>query len=564
LGVSFSVVLLSLAIALPVGLLSGYIGGRADYVLTRVVDAGLSLPRLVMALAIAGVMGPGVRTAIIALTIVTIPYLIRFVRGETLARSHETYVEASVVAGTPLHRILRKRLLRNIRSPLLVTVAFLLGGVLLSEAALSYLGVGAQPPTSSWGTMLQQAYSTSLFTSPFQLVVPGVAIALTILALYTLGDGLRDVLGVSLRTKPGKNKGPRGLTVVVREHVGRGETSPGEIAEQNGALLRVRGLTVEIDTPHGKAAVVEDVGFDINPQEVLGLVGERGSGKTITTLGSVRLIPSPPAQTVSGSVLFEGRDLLSLHRDELRRVRGAKIAMIFQDPMTALDPCFTIGKQLEETYRIHHPGGDNATSRLRAVDLLDRVKIPSAAKRLTDYPHELSGGMRQRVMIAMALICDPVLLLADEPTTALDVTIQAQVLALLRDLQRDTGMSILFVTHDFGVVAEMCDRVVVMYAGQVIETNVTDAIFTRPQHPYTQALLAAVPEMEHSQNRLEVIPGHVPLAGAMPSGCRFHPRCKYATTLCTSTVPLLARGRTDSAEVRCLRAEELLLQNSPR
>ncbi len=556
-GTSFTVIAISLAIALPLGLAAGYFGRRVDYVFMRFTDAGLSLPPLVMALAIAGILGPGVRTTIIALVLTSTPFLVRFIRGEALARSQETYIEASRVSGTRVPRILAFRVLPNIRSGLFVTCAFLAGGVLLAEAALSYLGVGAQPPLASWGSMLQSAYATSLFTDPFQLIVPGAAIALTILAFNTLGDGLRDALGTaSLVRQRGRRR--RGLTSVSRAK----QMPPGTLgADGNGdILLAIRGLTVEFDSAEGPKKVVEDVSLSVRKGEVVGLVGESGSGKTVTALSVLRLMPSPPGRIVAGTIEFEGRDLLGMNREQLARIRGARIGMIFQDPMTALDPCFKIGKQLEEAYLIHHRRNGRGEARRRALELLERVHIPSARERLDAYPHELSGGMRQRVMIAMALACEPVLLIADEPTTALDVTIQAQVLALLREIQRESGMAILFVTHDLGVVAELCDRVVVMYAGQVVETNTVKGIFCNPRHPYSHALVAAMPQIGPRKDRLVVIPGHVPLAGSMPLGCRFNPRCSFVRGDCSHTEPELEVTGNGGSEVRCLRSKELSLK----
>jgi peptide/nickel transport system ATP-binding protein len=306
--------------------------------------------------------------------------------------------------------------------------------------------------------------------------------------------------------------------------------------------------------------VVEDVSFGIAAGETLGLVGESGCGKTVSSLAVMGLIPSANGRITAGSVRFQGRDLLQIDPEELRQVRGDRIAMIFQEPMTSLNPAFTVGRQICMAVRSHRRVS-KADARARAVEVLDRVGIPDARNRIDDYPHTFSGGMRQRAMIAMALACEPSLLIADEPTTALDVTVQAQILELLRSLKDETGMSMLFVTHDLGVVADICDRVAVMYAGQLVEQAPTDRLFVRPRHPYTEGLLASMPQWSVPGERLAVIPGRVPPAGRMPAGCRFRSRCSFAEAACEEAVALVETGA--DAAVRCVRHEELNLRGAP-
>ena len=336
------------------------------------------------------------------------------------------------------------------------------------------------------------------------------------------------------------------------------------VEEATGAastLLTVDGLTIQFATPDGWLTVVDDVGFRVRVGETVGLVGESGSGKTVTSLGVMGLLPRRSARRVRGSVWLRGRELTALDDAEMRRVRGNEISMIFQEPMTSLNPAFSVGNQIAEAVRLHR-GATRRAAWDRAVEMLDLVGIPDARRRAADYPHAFSGGMRQRAMIAMALACEPKLLIADEPTTALDVTIQAQVLDLIRSLQQAMGMAVLFVTHDLGVVADICDRVVVMYAGQVVEEATSAGLFSRPHHPYADALLASMPQLGTAGgDHLHVIPGRVPNPGRMPEGCRFHPRCEHAIDVCRSSeVPLV--GITDDGRVRCLRAEELHLAGS--
>jgi len=325
-------------------------------------------------------------------------------------------------------------------------------------------------------------------------------------------------------------------------------------------LLQVEHLTTAFHTDRGALRAVDDVSFSVKKGKTLAVVGESGCGKSVTALSIMRLIPSPPGRIEAGSIQFQGKDLVGLPEREMRKVRGDKISMIFQEPMTSLNPVYSVGAQIIEAIRIHRDVGRRA-ARERAVKLLDLVGIPSPGERIDAYPHQLSGGMRQRVMIAMALACDPALLIADEPTTALDVTIQAQILDLLRRLQEELGMSILFITHDLGVVAEFASEVVVMYAGRVVETGDVQSIFADPLHPYTRGLLASVPPMESSRGdgkplRLPTIEGVVPDLARLPEGCRFAERCAHyasgpdAAERCTEEEPELTR-RADGRSVRC-------------
>ena len=302
-------------------------------------------------------------------------------------------------------------------------------------------------------------------------------------------------------------------------------------------LLEVRDLVVEFETPRGTVRAIDGVSFSIAPGATLGLVGESGCGKSVTSLAILRLLDGN-ARIRSGSIRFEGRDLLALPEDEMRKLRGARVAMIFQEPSTSLNPVFTVGAQVAEALRLHR-GLSRADAWSGAVDLLRMVEIPDAERRARSYPHEMSGGMKQRVMIAMAISCEPALLIADEPTTALDVTIQAQILDLLRSLKDRLGMSLLLITHDLGVVAAETDEVAIMYAGRIVEQAPATELFAAPAHPYAQALLASLPRLEHRARRLTAIPGRVPDLLALPSGCRFRDRCPRADERCAADDPRL-------------------------
>jgi len=314
-------------------------------------------------------------------------------------------------------------------------------------------------------------------------------------------------------------------------------------------ILSVKNLTTGFDLGGRFAPAVIDVSFDLRAGETLCLVGESGSGKSLTALSIMRLV-QPPGRIAGGQILFRGRDLLTVPEGEMQRIRGAEIGLVFQEPMTALNPVFTIGNQIEETLRVHGRASRRG-ARQKAIELLDAVSVPEPAKRVRDYPHQLSGGLRQRALIAMALACEPALLIADEPTTALDVTIQAQILDLLRDLQRRLGLALLLITHDLGVVAQMADRVGVMYAGRIVEDAPVRALFADPKHPYTQGLMASMPGpppgvFPQKGGRLVPIPGTVPPLGALPPGCSFAPRCPKRFEPCPTAHP----GVTEMGEGR--------------
>ncbi|HEX9107300.1 MAG TPA: ABC transporter ATP-binding protein [Longimicrobiales bacterium] len=316
------------------------------------------------------------------------------------------------------------------------------------------------------------------------------------------------------------------------------------------ALLEVRDLRTYFTTDAGTARAVDGVSFEVDRGQVLGIVGESGSGKSVTSLSIMRLIPEPPGRIEqASSIRLNGEELVGATEKRMRQIRGDRVAMIFQEPMTSLNPVFRVGEQIAEVVRLHR-GVSQESARARAIELLGLVGLPDPAQRVDAFPHELSGGQRQRVMIAIALSCEPDLLIADEPTTALDVTIQAQILELLAELRRRLGMAIVLITHDLGVVAEVCDRVVVMYAGQVREQGPVETIFRDPRDPYTQGLLSSIPRLGHRLERLAVIPGTVPSPVAWPVGCRFHTRCPFAWELCVREAPPLFESGADH-RVRC-------------
>ena len=327
-------------------------------------------------------------------------------------------------------------------------------------------------------------------------------------------------------------------------------------------LLQVDNLSTHFDTLTGTVKSVDGLSYQVDAGRTLGVVGESGCGKSVTALSILRLVPTPPGRFAGGEIRYRGTDLLELSEAEMRSIRGNRISMIFQDPMTSLNPVLTVGRQIAETVQLHQQVGRREALQ-RAVEMLKLVQIAEPERRANEYPHQLSGGMRQRVMIALALACNPELLIADEPTTALDVTIQAQIVDLLRGLQKKLGMGIVLITHDLGVVAECCDRVLVMYAGSKVEEAPVEALFDRPLHPYTRALMASMPSMNTHATRLAEIPGMVPAPDELGTGCSFAQRCSFATPRCRREIPSLRRWNDEDHWVACFESERVLLSDAP-
>ncbi|GAA4332304.1 dipeptide/oligopeptide/nickel ABC transporter permease/ATP-binding protein [Variovorax defluvii] len=538
---SLESVAIGAVLGIGIGLAAGYLGGWLDRVAMRLADVMQSIPAVLLALALIGVFGKGLGNAMLAVGLIFSVSFMRITRAVVLAERERLYVDAARVLGLGPLAIMLRQILPNVAGPLVVQASISLGTALLIEAMLSFLGVGADSTQVSWGAMLETARQFQS-EQPFLPVLPGVAITLTVLAFNLLGDALRDSL------LPGGPRVPRRAAAVtaarpVADDVGWVEALPAD------TLLRIEHLTVRLQGPQGDAELLSDVSLHLRRGEVLGLVGESGCGKSITAAAIIGLLP-PAARVSGGSVRLGETELVGMDEALARRVRGRRIGMVFQDAVAALSPVHTVGRQLIDAVRAHG-GLDARQARARAIELLEMVGVPDAQRRMDDYPHQFSGGMAQRVVIAGALACDPELLIADEPTTALDVTIQAQVLDLLMELRERLGMSILLITHDLGVVADACDRVAVMYAGQMVETGPVREVLARPRHPYTAALLAAMPKGGGDAAVLATIPGRVPPAWAWPQGCRFHPRCPHAGEVCAGAAVGLVQG------VRCVRVEGL-------
>ena len=536
LAVGFAAALVAGLVGAAIGVMAGYFGGRTDNVTMRGVDMLMAFPYILLALAIVAVLGPGLLNALIAVAVVNIPFFARNIRGVTVGIAHREFIDAAKLAGMGHTRILLTEVVPNIVPVVVIAMSTTIGWMILETAGLSFLGLGSQPPQADLGSMLGEARS-ALITAPHTSIVPGVMILLIVMSVNLLGDGIRDALDPRLRS--GALARPMATTRVERRE------TPAPKAE---GLLRIDDLETQFHVGPRVYKAVNKVSLDLKPGECLGLIGESGSGKSVTALSVMGLVASPPGVITGGAVRLEGTDLIGASYELLRSLRGRKVAYIFQDPLSTLHPLYRVGDQLIEAIRVHEPVS-HAEAHRRAVKLLEDVRIPNAAARARAYPHELSGGMRQRVGIAMALANDPDIIIADEPTTALDVTVQAQILALLSDLRRSRGLAILFITHDFGVVGQLCDRVAVMYGGRIVEAGPTDAVLAAPAHPYTARLIACVPELGGGRRVMAAIPGLPPAVDDLPPGCAFAPRCDKAQDACRAGEIALTG---DVRKIRCL------------
>ncbi|MBU2645258.1 dipeptide/oligopeptide/nickel ABC transporter permease/ATP-binding protein [bacterium] len=540
--------IIAIVLGVPLGLFIGYRGGWWDWFVMRLVEAVVSIPGIMMAIVIIAILGTGLHRAMIALGIIYSTAFLRLARSVVLAEREEVYVKAARVVGAKPNRILLRHILPNIAPPLVIQTTLTVGAVLLAEAGLSFIGIGIQPPDASWGTMLNTA-ATYMSLKPFLAIPPGIAIVVTVLSVNLLGDVMRDSMGRGI--VGGTSAVTKLANKITSDSIDRVE--PLEEAASS-ATLKVKNLEVMVSSKSGDVIpVVTDLGFEIAKGETLGLVGESGCGKTITGLAILGLIGSGGGVT-RGSIKLNGIELRNLSARQLQKVRGEEVSMVFQDPTTSLNPAYTVGEQIAEVLRVKR-GMSSKAAWARAIELIARVGIPHAAERAKSYPHELSGGMAQRIAIARALSCNPTLLIADEPTTALDVTVQQGILDLFCDLQEEFGMAILFITHDLAVAADICDRICVMYAGEMVEMADVDSLFSNPRHPYTAGLLTAMPQSSNRNPPLPTIRGTVPTPQMWPAGCRFAERCEYMQSACRQPVPLQNGTRL----VRCLRANELEL-----
>jgi oligopeptide/dipeptide ABC transporter ATP-binding protein len=546
-GSRLSLVLAVLATVL--GAVSGVLLGAFPTVLGRrgrrawesVMNTAIAFPALLLALCVATVVGVGAQGAVLALGVATAPPYARLTYTLASSVAGSDYVSATRILGVRRSRLMLRHILPNIAEPLIVTTTLQVGGMLVALSALSFLGLGVQPPDYDWGRLLSENLNR-IYTAPTAALAPGVAIVVAGLVFNVLGETAAAVVradpGGGARTAgQGRSEGTPGRTAGGPPPAGTaGQETAGP--EADAYALRVHDLDVVFPGPSGPVHTVLDVTLDVRRGETVGIVGESGSGKTLTAMAIAGLVPEPGRATAS-RMEIAGRDPGRLRAPERRRLLGATTAVIFQDPLSSFNPALRMGRQLTEAGEVHL-GIPRAEAGRLAQDRLHQVRVPSPAIRMGQYPHELSGGMRQRAMIAMGLMGEPELIIADEPTTALDVTVQEQIVRLLGRINEDSGAAILMISHDISVVTSLCRRVVVMYAGRIVEDTDADTLLAGPAHPYTEALLAAVPHMGSDRDQpLATIPGRPPQPAERPAGCAFAPRCRFASDRCRGERPPL-------------------------
>lgn len=529
--VGFFASFISVVIGGTIGLAAGYYGGRVENSLMRFTDTMLVIPDLPLIVVIIALTKPSLFNIIFVIGIFGWTTTARIVRSQTLAVKSRKFVLRAKGIGAGNRHIILHHILPLVMPILVVNAILVVSSAILSESTLSFIGLG-NPSAISWGQMLNFAFSRGAMSAGawWALITPGFGIVWVVLALTLLGHGLEQVLNPRLES----HHLMVGRQAVQSEAGGTSEEKKSR--KDAPVLLDVRNLSVQFVNNGTVAQAVQNVSFQLHEGEMMGLVGESGCGKTTLIMALNRLLPAS-GQISNGRIYFHGKDLAAASEEELADVRWSGVSIVFQGAMNALNPVRTVGDQIKEAIVKHIPTMPPGQLEERVIELLDLVGI--AAEHKDHFPHQYSGGMRQRAMIAMALSCNPQVVIADEPTTALDVMIQAQILELLDSLRRKLGLAVIFVTHDLGVVAEMCDSVLVMYGGVTAEYADVDTIYNAPRHPYTQELLKAFPDLSQPEKRLVSIPGYPPKLDALPAGCRFAPRCPLAFERCMVAIPKL-------------------------
>ncbi len=539
-------------LGLMLGLLAGTLGGWVELAVMRICDVLFAVPSLVILLVILAIFGQNETAAMVTFGVIMSPTLTRVVYSATVAVREEPYVAGARVAGLTNVQIMRRHILPAVAGPALTQISIVAALACLVEAAIGFLGLGVAPPTPSWGYLVTDEQQ-AIALNAWMLVPTGGVIAVVALALTLIGNGIRDAY---VGRSSGSTKAYSWRALTARVTKSDRAPSPAEpVRPTTAAVLSVTGMTVDLPGPSREVRIVDGVSFDVRAGEALGIVGESGCGKSMTISGVLRVLPLG-ARLSAHSISFKGVELTDLDEAQMNALRGTGIGFISQEPISSLNPAFTVGHQLTEAVRLHR--GVGRAEALNVVrDLMGRVRLPDPDVVAKKYPHELSGGMAQRIAIARALAGEPELLIADEPTTALDVSVQAEILDLLRDLREQSGMALILVTHDWGVVAEACDRALVMYAGEVVEASDIRSLVTTPEHPYTRALLRSSSVGAEPRRSLPVIPGVVPKPGSWPIGCRFASRCGEVEERCT-TAPIPLIPVADDASARCIHASAAL------
>jgi peptide/nickel transport system permease protein len=545
-------VLVTTLLAVPLGLVAALVRGWVDAALMRTADVVMSVPSIIVLLIVLTLFSQSMTAVMVVVGLLSVPGAMRVIRSASLSVAKETYVAAARVSGLRTGQLALRHILPRVMGLVAVSVALLAANAILLAAGLTFIGLGIRPPAPSWGGMIADA--SQVLSQSLWLVVPtGATVALTAGCLLILGDGVRDALAA--RWAGTQGRAPKKSTRPVPAGApGAGRLAPAVI-DQPDPVVRLSGVTVSVPGPDGEVDLIRDVSLTVGRGRSVGLVGESGCGKSMTGLALLGMLPAG-ARITRGTVEIDGVDVSTLNPRGRRALRGGTIAFISQEPMVALDPLFTIGHLLREAVRTHEKVSRRQAA-ARARELLVRVQIPDPDRVLRLRPAQISGGMAQRVSIAVALAGRPRILVADEPTTALDVTVQREIVQLLRTIQRDTGMALLIISHDWDVIAEACDTALVMYAGEIVEGAAAARVIAEPVHPYTRALLAANPRLALVGQAIPTIPGVVPAPGHWPAGCHFADRCGFTLPTCTQApVPLLVHDPGGLA--RCVRADEIV------
>ncbi len=541
-------VITALVIGVPLGVLVGYFaGGKLDTLVMRLIDIKMAIPGIIVTLGVLAIFSNSMTAAMITHGVLSAGTVVRVVRGTVLSVREELYVDAARVIGLNNLAIVFRHVLPRTTGVVIVQASMLCAIALGVQTGLAFLGFGPPPPEPTWGGMVSEA-STVMRQFPWMLAPTAGLITIATLAFGLLGDAIRDVNSERLG-RPAGTKNKKALAPLAQK-VNAPDTTK---------LLSVRGLTIAFEADGVQTIVVQNTSFDIAEGEVVGLVGESGSGKSVTALGILGLLGNN-GRIISGTVHYRGTEITNYTPAQYRTLRGNEMGLISQEPMVALDPAFRVGFQIAEVVRTHRKCSRKEADKV-VLELLRAVKLPDPQHVAKLYPHQISGGMAQRIVIAMSLAGEPKLLIADEPTTALDVTVQAEILDLLRGLQADRGMALLFVTHDWAVVADICQRAVVMYAGEVVEKATVSQMFARPMHPYTHALMESNPHNAIKGQPLPTIGGVVPPPSRWPQGCHFSTRCPLATEACKSA-PVVESELEDSRTSRCIQVDQLLRNKS--
>lgn len=525
------------------GIVAGLSGKVLDTIIMRIVDILLAIPAILLAIAIVSAFGSSIPNIIIALSVTSVPIYARIMRSAVLSVGDLEYIEAARAIGNRTPAIVFSHILPNCLSSIIVNITINMASLIMATSVLGFIGLGVPAPTPEWGGMVS-AGRAFIRDAAHLTLFPGLAITITIIAFNIAGDGLRDAFDPKLKyTQSFRER----LQAKFEARFGK-ERLKADLSNGMGSkILEIKNLSVQFASEGNPVQAVNGLSLSIDRGGVLGLVGETGAGKTTTALSMMNMIKSPPGKIISGTIALDNNSILEKTPNEMTPIRGNMESMIFQDPMTALNPTKTVEFQIAEVIKNHKKCSKKEAFE-QARDMLEVVGIPRT--RGGEYPYQFSGGMKQRVVIAIALACQPDMLIADEPTTALDVTIQAQILDKMKELQKEYGTSMLMITHDLGIVAETCDSVAIIYAGSVIEYGTTEDIFNHCLHPYTVGLFGALPNVNDRTQELKPIPGLMADPSNLPEGCAFCDRCEYATEKCRTQKPEVTH-RSETHTIVC-------------